>query len=711
MFSAALLSVLCGLLGASAQDRLTAGGWFPPDARALNAERVLGKEFGRGTPDLMLLVRAGHDGVTADAPEVAAAGAALAEEIRGTGRTRYVTSYWESRDPVLLSADRRSAVVAVKFEGDEEAVHDSMARVLSRVTGDHGPATVRAVGQSVVHDALEAQAHRDLVRAELLTAPLILLLLVMIFRSLPAALLPVLVGALATTVTSAVLAGLACLTPVSVFALNVTTALGFGLAVDYSLLVLTRFRQELSSGRTVPDALRSTLSTAGRTVLFSGLAVSLCLTALLAFPIMFLRSMAYGGIVVTAVAVASTLLVLPAALTLFAPRMLGTGLLGRGRPAGPRARARIGAALWRHTLSGVRNAPAAVALLTTALVCLMAAPFTGVSFGFIDDRALPRSAPVREIADELRADFPALTATHLPIALPGFRGTPDDLARYAERLSLVPGVERVADPVGSHDTGSTARPVPSAFDERGAWIDVTVRGTPFEPSTLRTLDAVEAVPAPVRPLFGGPTALLRDTRAALADRLPFVIGLIALAMSALLFAFTGSVLIPAKALVLTALSMTAAMGTLVFVFQEGHLKGVVGPFTVTGSTDLSMTILVVCIAFALSMDYEVFLLSAIRERYVATGDNSTAVAEGLRRTGPLITSASVLIAVVFLGQATSSITPLKTLGVGMVVTILLDAVVIRMLLVPAFMQLAGRANWWSPPVLTRLHERVSLAER
>ncbi|QNP68856.1 MMPL family transporter [Streptomyces roseirectus] len=710
LFAAVVLAALCGLFGAMTGDRLTANGWFPPEAPALRAEQFLGREFERGTPDLILMVRARDDRDSADTPAVAAVGAAVADTVQGAARTHYVTSYWSTHDPGLRSADGHGAVVAAKFEGDDDTVHDAVSRAVKRLAGERAAATVTAVGQPVVHEALETQAHEDLLRAELFTAPLILLLLVVIFRSLPAALLPVLVGAMATTVTSALLGALALLTPVSVFALNITTALGFGLAVDYSLLMLTRFRQEVSQGARVPAAVRTTLSTAGRTVLYSGLAVSLCLTALLVFPIMFLRSMAYGGILVTAVSVAATLTVLPAAFALFASRLTGTGVLGRGRPAATESRGRAGEALWDRALRGVRRAPVTVALATTTLVCLMAAPFTQVSFGLLDDRALPAGAAVRTSTDTLRADFPALAATRLPVALPGFRGPDAELARYSERLSRLPDVERVTGPAGTYAAGRVTKPATPARDGRGSWVEVTVHGAPFDRSALRALDAVESVPAPARPLTGGPTALLRDTRAALADRLPFAVALVALAMSALLFAFTGSVLIPVKALALTALSMTAAMGTIVYVFQEGHLRDLVGPFTVVGTADLSMTILVICIAFALSMDYEVFLLSAIRERYVATGDNTTAVSEGLRRTGPLITSASVLIAVVFLGQATSTITPLKTLGVGVVVTILLDAVVIRMLLVPAFMFLAGRANWWSPPLLTRLHARVSLSE-
>ncbi|MGW2050890.1 MMPL family transporter [Streptomyces sp. NPDC001858] len=718
---AALCVLLSGLVAALTSDRLMAGGMYPPSAASVRAERILGAKFGAGSPDVLLLVEARDKKRPVDAPAVAKAGQDLTRTVRRAAPIHYVSSFWGG-DPALRARDGRSAVIAVKYRGDEKEVSEAVTRLLPSVLGRHGPVTVAAAGSSAVLDALQEQSHRDLIRAELLTAPLVLLLLILVFRSLLAALLPVLVGVLSVTATAALLGTLATLTPVSVFALNIASALGFGLAVDYSLFMVTRFRSELDSGADTGAALRTTMATAGRTVAYSAVAVSLSLAALLVFPTMFLRTVAYGGILVTLLSALATGVVLPAALALLG-RRLQTGTArrtrdgeGEGEGEGPAKRATSW--VWSASARLVRRAPALVAAAVTVLLVTLAAPFPGVSFGFPDDRALPAGTAVRTASDRVREDFPQLSAPQIAVVLPGAadgRQAPAGTGDYARALSRVPGVRHVEGAAGAYAQGARQPSAPAAARSYthgvDTWLRVTLAGDRSDGDrALRSLEAVRHVSAPVPPLLGGSVALLQDTRNALADRVPLAVVWVALSMFVLLFAFTGSVLVPLKALLLTGLSMTAALGAMVFIFQEGHLQGLVGSFTPVGTTDIMMPILVIAIAFGLSMDYEVFLLSAFRESYLTLGDNSAAIEAAVRRTAPLITSAAALIIVVFLGQASSPVVPLKIVGVGMVVTILLDVTVIRILLAPALMHLAGRTNWWAPAPLARLHARYGLAE-
>ncbi|MEU3615089.1 MMPL family transporter [Streptomyces sp. NPDC006872] len=712
---AALCVLLSGLVAALTSDRLMAGGMYPPSAASVRAERILGAKFGAGSPDVLLLVEPRDSKQPVDAPTVAKAGRDLTRTVRRAAPIHYVSSFWGG-DPAMRARDGRSAVIAVKYRGDEKEVSEAVARLLPSVLGRHGPVTVAAAGSSAVLEALQEQSHRDLIRAELLTAPLVLLLLILVFRSLLAALLPVLVGVLSVTTTAALLGTLATLTPVSVFALNIASALGFGLAVDYSLFMVTRFRSELDSGADTGAALRTTMATAGRTVAYSAVAVSLSLAALLVFPTMFLRTVAYGGIIVTLLSALATGVVLPAALALLG-RRLQTGTTPRTRDGEGRTK-KATSWVWSASARLVRRAPALVAVAVTVLLVTLAAPFPGVSFGFPDDRALPAGTAVRAASDRVREDFPHLSAPQIAVVLPGTadsRQASAGTGDYARALSRVPGVRHVEGASGAYTRGGRQPSAPSATRSytKGSdtWLRVTLAGDRSDGDrALRSLEAVRDVSAPVPPLLGGGVALLQDTRSALADRLPLAVVWVALSMFVLLFAFTGSVLVPLKALLLTGLSMTAALGAMVFIFQDGHLQGLVGAFTPVGTTDIMMPILVIAIAFGLSMDYEVFLLSAFRESYLTLGDNSAAIEAAVRRTAPLITSAAALIIVVFLGQASSPVVPLKIVGVGMVVTILLDVTVIRILLAPALMHLAGRTNWWAPAPLARLHARYGLAE-
>jgi putative drug exporter of the RND superfamily len=524
-----------------------------------------------------------------------------------------------------------------------------------------------------------------------------------------------------------VLRVLAEVTDVSIYALNLTTALGLGLAIDYSLFIVSRYREELRAGREPADALVVTMGTAGRTVLFSAATVAVSLLALLVFPLYFLRSFGYAGIAVVALAAIGALVVLPALLAVLGRRVDRFPLpLLRRRAAATTAR-EPGTGFWHRIATAVMRRPVPVALAVVAFLLLLGTPFLGVRFGLPDDRVLPPSAEGRQVAEAVRANFATDESSALSVVASGIGDPTAHLAEidgYAAALSQLDGVERVDALTGSYAGGARLQGPLDAGDGHGpavppegrrfaaadgTWLSVVGSVEPYSAAGEDLVAAVRGLDAPLGGQVTGPSAQLVDTKASLFGNLPAAGAIIAVVTFALLFLMTGSVVIPAKALVLNLLSLTAIYGAMVWVFQDGHLAGVLG-FTPTGTIDTSMPVLLFCIAFGLSMDYEVFLLSRIKEEYDRTGDTVASVAAGLERTGRIVTTAAALLAIVFIAFATSQVSFLKLFGIGTALAILVDATLIRALLVPAFMRLAGQANWWAPAPLRRLHARVGLRE-
>jgi putative drug exporter of the RND superfamily len=555
--------------------------------------------------------------------------------------------------------------------------------------------------------------------------------LLLVFGGAVAASLPLLVGLVAVLGTLAVLAAMVAFTDVSVFALNITTALGFGLAVDYGLFVVTRFREELDAGRPPHDAVRATVVSAGRTVLFSALTVAISLASLLVFPLYYLRSFAYAGIAVAALAATGAILVLPALLAVLGHRVDALplrGLMariggGRGAHRAPvdtrGGRVRTGSGFWHRLATFVMRRPWPVVLVVVSLLLLLGAPFLRASFALPDDRLAPAASEAHQVAQALRVDYPALAADAAYVVAPRVpRATTRWTAveAYAIALSRVPGVTRVEAMTGAYTRGHVVdvatRPDPRfvARDGAATWFAVVTGVESYSSAGERLARDLRAVPAGFAVDVGGNAAHLVDTKATLRHGLPYALLVVGLSTLIVLFLFTGSVLVPVKAVVLNLLSLTATFGAMVWGFQDGHLRGLLGGFQLTNTLELTTPILMFCIAFGLSMDYEVFLLSRIKEEYDRTGDNTSAVALGLERTGRLITSAALIVIVVLLALATSSNTMLKLLGVGLALAVAVDATLVRGALVPAFMRLAGEANWWAPGPLRRLHARVGLTE-
>ncbi|MDG9713998.1 MMPL family transporter [Streptomyces sp. DH10] len=688
---ALVLTALAVLAGSGVADRLGAGGWEDPAAESTYATKALEREFPGSQPNLLLLVDAGDASV--DDPAVAARAERLAERLANEKGVTGVGSYWQSGTPALRAEDGHEALIAARITGDEKTAGETLERIAPHYRGVHGPVEVTVGGPVAVRHEMQTIIQEDLTRAELIALPVTLVLLVMVFGSAVAALLPLGIGIVAILGTNAILRALTELTDVSVFAINLTTALGLGLAVDYALFIVRRFREELSTGAEPLTAIGTTLRTAGRTVLFSALTVAVSLAAMLVFPQYFLRSFAYAGIAVVLLAAAAALILLPAALMLLGHRVNSLDLrrlFRRGQrpePAGEEGRA------WARSASLVMRRAPFFALGTTAVLVLLGLPFLGVRFGTADDRQLPSTSESHVVQQHIREGFPGSPGGGLEVLAEG-RATEAQYGAYKERIAGLPDVLRVDGPLVKGDS---------------AYFTVLPEGEAVDDPAQRLVGDLREVRAPFDTKVTGTAAVLVDSKDAIGERLPLAAVFITIVTLLLVFLLTGSVLIPVQAVVLNALSLTAMFGAVVWIFQDGHLSGLLG-FTSPGSIETTLPVLMFCVAFGLSMDYGVFLLSRIKEEYDHTGDHDQAVRHGLQRTGGLITAAAVILAVVMVAIGTSRVTNTKMLGLGIALAVLMDAMIVRSLLVPAVMRLTGRATWWAPGPLRRFHERFGLSE-
>src|SRR4051794_24899588 len=699
-------AIVAGAVGGGVFARLGNAGFQDPGAPSSQALSLLADRFGTGEPDIVLVVTAKSGSV--DDAAVAAAGAELTRRLQAQPDVVDVGSYWSlGRPAALRSSDGDRALVVARTNGGEDRRGEIGQTVIDDFQSGGGTVvTVGVGGLAAAYAQFNSTIKHDLARAESFAIPITLVLLVLVFGSLVAASLPLLVGGLSIVGALLSLYVITLVTDVSIFAINLVTAMGLGLGIDYALFVVSRFREELARGATPDDAVIRTVRTAGRTVVFSGLTVALALSAMLVFPLYFLRSFAYAGIAVVAVAMLGAVVVLPATLSVLGRRVDSVMILRRSAtPTDEGVWARIARVVMRH--------PWPIMVGSVVVLLALAAPFLGAAWGQADDRSLPASATVRQAGDALRADFPGRETTALSVVLPNT--APDADAAYAAKLSTLPSVSRVEGAGGiwvaghsvSGPTGNSGRF--ASKDGNGSWISVVPTVDPFSDDAQRLVAAVRDTPAPGTTYVGGAAAEAVDTTRSLADRIPWALSIVVISTIILLFLFTGSVIVPVKVLVLNTLSLCATFGAMVWIFQDGHLSGLLD-FTPTGVLDESIPILMFCIAFGLSMDYEVFLLSRIKEEYDRTGDNALAVERGLQRTGPIITAAALLLSVVFIAFSTSGVTTIKLMGVGIALAIIMDATLVRGFLVPAFMRLAGDWNWWAPAPLRRLHQRFGLAE-
>ncbi len=680
---------------------LKAGGFDNPSSASSRARTVLDDKFG-GSPNLVLLVAPADGNLASAAPKASEVTGILTQN----GEVDSVTSWWTGHADSLRSTDGRTGLIAVHIRGDESAAADRARKIIDQVTTTSGPVTVKAGGQLGVGNDVTNQVGKDLAIAESIAVPLTIILLLLAFGSVVAAALPLSVGLMAIAGAFATLDVLGHLTDVSTYAINLTTAMGLGLAIDYSLLIVNRFREELGAGRDTETAIGNTLRTAGRTVLFSSATVAVALAAMLVFPLYFLRSFAYAGIGVVLIAMVASLTTLPALLAVLGHRV-NAGRIRRSREI---TAASEESRFWRRIATVVMRRPVLTAAPVIALLLVLGAPFLHISFSTPDDRVLPSSLQSRQVGNELRTNYSDNASASIYAVLQGNPAT-SAVADYAARVSNLAGVSTVVSSGAVVSHGQHVGPgQPGLTAGDGQYLIVNGPTDASSTAAQNLVKQIRSLPGPAggSVLVGGGPAELVDSKAGISAGLPWAVAWIALSTFILLFLFTGSVLLPVKALVLNVLSLSAVFGTMVWIFQDGHLSGLLG-FT-PGPINTSMPVLLFCIAFGLSMDYEVFLLSRIAEQRAHGATNAEAVAGGLARTGRIVSTAAALLSVTFLAFGTSRVSFLQLFGIGTAIAIIIDATLVRGVLVPAFMRLAGEWNWWAPKPLARLHAKIGLSE-
>ena len=717
---AGLLLVGGGIFGAPVASHLLTGGFTDPAADSTHATNIIDDNFHGGQANLVFLVTAPGGADTAAARTT---GIRIEDALaKRTDWTTFAESYWTSprgEAAGLLSKDGKYGLVVSHIKGNDNEIQTRAGDLADQLGHGADGAKVEVGGAALTYHQVNDQTKKDLAFAEMIAIPLTAIALILVFGSLIAALIPLAVGIFAIIETLAILRTFSTFTDVSIYAMNMTTALGLALAIDYSLFMVSRYREQLKAGQPVEDAIVATVRTAGRTVLFSALTVGLSLSALIVFPMYFLRSFAYAGLAVVALAAAASIIVLPACLTLIGTRVNALDLrallrrtLGRPEPA-PKA---LEQGFWYRLARAVMRRPVVLGVAITALFLVLGSPFLRANFGYPDDRIINSGSSARAVGDVLRSDFTQDASAGLVGVTDSTAATPHAVATYTAAVSRIDGVESVTSPAGTYVDGKqVGRPQPAlrSTSGDGALFNVATHVDPFSSDGTALVHDLRDAPAPWKVYYSGAAAFNVDAMSGLGGKLPLAIALIALATFVVLFLFTGSVIVPLKALVLNTLSLSATFGAMVWVFQWGHLSDLLG-FTPTGYLVANMVILMFCLAFGMSMDYEVFLLSRIREEWVNSdrtdAANRRAVSLGLARTGRIVTAAAGLMAIVFAAMIGSKVAFMQLFGLGLTLAVLADATLVRGILVPAFMRLMGRRNWWAPAPLARLHDRFGLSE-
>ena len=672
--------LVAGAVGSLIFSRLDSGGYSDPNSDSYKVYEYLTDELKIEDPAVAVVIDAGMR--SADDPEVAAGALALEKKMAQEKGVTKTLSYWSSGgEKTLKSADGKAGYVLIYGEGEAFTPENQELgkTFLEKYNGEIEGFTLYAGGVGVVGHAITKKISDDLKIAEAISIPLTFILLAFVFGALAASAMPLIVGVSAIVGAFFILWLISLFTAVSVYSLNLTTGMGLGLGIDYALLMVSRFREELNKGKSVDESVITTMATAGKTVFYSGLTVLVTMVSLTFFPLPFLKSFGYAGVSVVALAVVGAIFGLPPILAMMGKR------INKG-PVRKSAMTPKDDGRWADTARFVMRRPVPIVLLSLIALGIMAAPLQNISFSQGDSRMLPASNPAA-IATALQTErFPGQTGT--PIEIITFDGANkvDALNEYANRISQVPGIVGVVPP---QVIGEDVRIV--AYQSM----------LPRTPESQKLIHDLRDVKAPTGTLIGGVAADYTDSQDGISRTLPWAFGWIAISVLLLVFIFTGSIILPIKAVVLNVLSLAATMGVLTWVFIDGNLQWLVGSFTVTGSLDTSIVILIAVVVFGLSMDYELFLLSRIREEHLEGRSNVESVALGLQRSARIITAAAVLLAVVFAAFVTSGVTSIKTMGFGVALAVLLDATLIRALLVPALMRLMGERNWWAPKSLQR----------
>ena len=702
--------VAAGIYGAPAITELPSGGYDVPDSESARAEAVLNGTFHAGGLPIVFAVSS-PDG--ADSAAARARGLDVVTALQASTHAGQIASYWTSPPSIrggLLSADHRTGLVVARIEGGDRDAPVRANHIAESLVGNHDDVSVTVGGQAMAYYAGTQQSRSDLLITEAIAVPLTAIALIWIFGSLVAAMLPLVVALIAVAGTSACLWTIYQFTDVSIFAVNLATATSLAFAVDYTLFIVNRYREERARGLSDRESLTRTLNTAGRTVVFSGLTMAATLAALLLFHPYLLKSMAYAGLASVGFATIAALCVAPALIIVCGDRIDALDIRVPLRRWFHRTRVDgkpVTESTWYRLAAWVMGRPVMVLIAVATVLLSAGSPMLGLKLAYPDDRALPTSSEVRQTGDLMRDGFTTNFAGTVSIVLPDI-GT-SSITQYAAELSEVSDVVAVAAPGATYAHGTKLRDAAgdAAVKGNAAYLTATSTLDPYSEAGQQQLDNLKKVPPPAPALFGGIAQRDRDNIGGIVDSTPLVIAVIALATIALMFIMTGSLILPVKALITNALSLSVAFGALVWIFQDGHLSGL-GTVTTGHLTAFVLPTLAV-IAYGLSMDYEVFVLARIREAWLTSEQTNTAnqhsVGIGLARTGRIVTTAAVVMAVVFVAIAAGQIAFMRALGVGLTVAVLIDAFVVRTILVPAAMGVMGRFNWWAPQPLRKWHHR------
>jgi len=677
----AITILAAGGVGSLAFSKLDSGGYSDLSSDSAKAATYLTEKFHVVEPVAVLVVDTGDKPV--NDPEIAQAAIALEKKVAQVPGISRTLSFWStSGAPSMKSTDGKAAFLfayANLKATDFDKLGNIGAQIQEEFDGANGDLTVYASGSGVITHAINHKIEKDLALAESIAIPLTFLLLAFVFGALVASAMPLVVGVSAILGAFFIIYLITLFTNVSIFALNLITGLGLGLGIDYALLMVNRFREELHAGKSVEESILVTVNSAGKTVFYSGLTVLVTLSALLFFPLNFLKSFGYAGVSVVSLAVLGALIPLPAIMALLGHR-IDKGVV-RKSGITPKEDGR-----WAHTARNVMRRPIPVVIGSLLILGVFAAPISNIAFAQVDSRVLPKSDPAAIGAAKILERFNGFEGSPIEVVIPNGVGSETQVNSYLEKVSKVDGIARVS-PIETYGNDLRIQVIPSKASRSLA--------------AEQIIHDIRDIPSPTGTLIGGAAADFTDSQDGIARTLPWALGWIALWVMILIFIFTGSIILPIKAVLLNALSLLATLGAITWIFIDGHLKWLVGDFTVTGTLDTGSVILVAVVVFGLSMDYEIFLLSRIREEHMAGKSNIESVAIGLQRSARIITAAALLLAVVFAAFMTSGVTSIKMLGFGVSLAVLLDATLIRALLVPALMRLFGETNWWAPKALRR----------
>jgi RND superfamily putative drug exporter len=674
-----LIVLAAGAIGSLSFSRMDSGGYSNPKSESAKAAKFLAQHFQVKDPGVVLVVDSGA--LPVSDPSVTTTAMKLESEVRAVPGVAQTLSFWSAgKAPTLMSRDGKAAFLFVYTnKTDFGSISDVGKVIQKRFDGRFDSLTVYTSGVGVIGNAINSKISKDLALAEAISIPLTFILLAFVFGAMVASAMPLVIGVSAILGAFFLIYLFTLFTNVSIFALNLITGLGLGLGIDYALLIVNRFREELHAGKSVEDSVITTVLTAGKTVFYSGLTVFVTLGSMVLFPLSFLKSFGYAGVSVVALAVAGALIPLPALLAIIGNKV-DKGLVRKSAIV-PKADGR-----WAATARFVMRRPVPVVVISLLILAIISAPIKSIAFGQTDSRALPASDRAAIGAQMIADRFPGQEGSPIEIIIPGGAQKPAEVAAYLKLISQIGGIV--------HLTPAQV----SGPDLRISAVQSMPSRTALAEKLIHTM---RKIPSPAGTLIGGAAADFTDTQDGIGHALPWALGWIALSVLVLIFIFTGSIILPIKAVILNGFSLAATLGILSWVFIDGHLKWLVGSFTKTGTLDTGTTILVAVVVFGLSMDYEIFLLSRIREEHFSGKSNMESVATGLQRSARIITAAAMLLAVVFASFVTSGITPIKSMGFGVAFAVLLDATLIRALLVPALMRLFGERNWWAPQVLKR----------